>query len=478
MALLRQLVFATLLAVAGLALIGGVLYQFFGLRVGFGGAGRPRLMFLTTGSEQARAIEEHRAAQRTARGQAEAPAPAGPAAPAPAVTVTPNAPAAPAYWTDFRGPNRDGRYAQMPVRTDWPENGLTPLWKQPVGGGYASFAVARGRAFTIEQRGDEEVAAAYDAATGLELWTNRWRALFRESMGGDGPRATPTWSDGLVYVLGATGELRCLDEASGRLVWRKNILDDNKARNLQWGMAASPLVVGDVAIVLPGGLDGRSVVAYHRRTGERVWSTLDDSQAYSSPMLVTLAGRSQLLVLTASRLVGLAPDGGALLWSHPWVTTSDINVAQPLVVGPNRVFVSSGYGVGGAVIEIAEAGGRFDVREVWRNVRMKNKFTSSVLHEGFIYGLDESILACIDAATGDQKWKGGRYGYGQVLLAGGRLIVLTEDGDLVLVAATPDGHQELGRFSALSGRTWNHPAMAEGRLFVRNLQEMAAFDVR
>jgi outer membrane protein assembly factor BamB len=480
MAFLRQLVFAALLAVAGLALTGGVLYQFFGLRVGFNGAGTPRLMFLTTGSGQARAIEEHRAAQRTARGHAEAPAPAAPAglaAPAPTVTATPDAPAA-AYWTDFRGPNRDGHYKQMPVRTDWPANGLTPLWKQPVGGGYASFAVARGRAFTIEQRGGEEVAAAYDAGTGLELWTNRWRALFRESMGGDGPRTTPTWSDGLVYVLGATGELRCLDDGTGRLVWRKNILDDNDAPNLRWGMAASPLVVGDVVIVLPGGPSGRSVVAYHRRTGERVWSSLDEPQAYSSPMMVTLAGRPQLLVLTASRLVGLAPDGGALLWSYPWVTTSDINVAQPLVVGPNRVFVSSGYGVGAAVIEIADAGSRFEVREVWRNIRMKNKFTSSVLHEGFIYGLDESILASVDAATGDLKWKGGRYGYGQVLLASGRLIVLTEDGDLVLVAATPDGHQELARFSALSGKTWNHPAMAEGRLFVRNLQEMAAFDLK
>ncbi len=484
MGFLKQLLIATGIALAGLAVTGGVLYQFFGLRLGFNGAGTPRLMFLRTGSGQARTVEEHRAAQRTARGQteppgpAERPAPAAPAAVPPADPRGPGERTAAAYWTDFRGPNRDGHYAQAPVRTEWPAAGLTPLWKQPAGGGYSSFAIARGRAFTIEQRGAEEVAAAYDAATGLELWTNRWRALFQESMGGDGPRATPTWSDGLIYVLGATGELRCLEDATGRLIWRKNILDDNDAGNLRWGVAASPLVVGDTVIVLPGGTRGRSVVAYHRRTGERVWSSLDDPQAYSSPMIVTLAGRPQLLVLTASRLAGLAPDGGALLWSYPWVTTSDINVAQPLVVGPNRVFVSSGYGVGAAVIEIAEAGGTWDVREVWRNIRMKNKFTSSVLHQGFIYGLDESILACVDAATGELKWKGGRYGYGQVLLASGRLIVLTEDGDLALVAATPEGHQELGRFSALSGKTWNHPALAEGRLFVRNLQEMAAFDVR
>ena len=464
--------------VAALVIVGAVLYGVFGLRLTFDGGMGPRLGFPSSGSEQARAIEAHRAQQRAGL-DASAPAPAGrPAGPAAGPPLMPKAPDAPAYWTDFRGPERDGHYRQVPVRTTWPAGGLTPLWKQPVGGGYASFVVARGRAFTIEQRGGDEVAAAYDVTSGVELWTTRWRANFQEPMGGDGPRATPTWADGFVYVLGAIGELRCLEEATGKVVWRKNILDDNDASNLQWGMAAAPLVVGNAVIVLPGGRNGRSVVAYDRRTGARLWSALDEQQAYSSPMIATLAGRRQLLVVSGSRMVGLEPEGGALLWSYPWVTTAEINVAQPLVVGPNRVFVSSGYGVGSAVIEITESGGRFDVREVWRNTRMKNKFTSSVLQDGFIYGLDEAILACVDAATGEQKWKGGRYGYGQVLLASGRLVVLTEEGDLVLVAATPEAHQELASFHALSGKTWNHPAMADGVLFVRNLSEMAAYDVR
>jgi outer membrane protein assembly factor BamB len=352
------------------------------------------------------------------------------------------------------------------------------MWKQPVGGGYASFVAAHGRAFTIEQRGRNEVVAAYEIVTGRELWTNGWPALFQESMGGDGPRATPTWSGGLLYALGAMGELRCLDAATGRVVWRVNILDDNGAANLQWGMSASPLIVGNTVIVLPGGPDGRSVVAYDRRTGRRVWSALDDRQAYASPMVARLAGRDQLIVLTGSRLVGLVPENGDLLWSYPWRTMSDINVAQPIIVGENRVFVSAGYDVGAAVIEVVPRGTAFDVREVWRNNRMKNKFTSSVLHEGFIYGLDEAILACIDAATGQLKWKGGRYGYGQIVLAGDRIIVLAEDGDLVLVAASPARHEELGRFSAVSGKTWNHLALDDGRLLVRNLREMAAFDLR
>jgi outer membrane protein assembly factor BamB len=298
-------------------------------------------------------------------------------------------------------------------------------------------------------------------------------------MGGDGPRATPVWADGRVYALGGFGELRCLDAAAGTVVWRTNILEDSGASNLQWGMSAAPLVVDGTIVVLPGGPKGQSVVAYDRRTGKRAWSALNDQQAYSSPMLVTLAGVRQILVFSASRVMGLTTDRGDVLWEYPWKTPYDDNAGQPIAIGDNRVFVSSGYGAGAAVVELTrQDSGVIQVREVWRNIRMKNQFTSSVLHEGFIYGLDESILACVDAATGEAKWKGGRYGYGQVLLASGHLIVLTEQGDLVLVRAAPDRHQELARFAALEGKTWNHPAMSDGILLVRNINEMAAFDLR
>jgi outer membrane protein assembly factor BamB len=467
------------------------------------GGGMPRLRFVESSAEQAERIERHRAAQRaefeslrpaeasagtaasrpeSAEGVAADPASNDEpdAGGAPAVASSPAAavvPPAPAYWTDFRGPLRDGHYRERAILTRWPSGGLTPLWKQPVGGGYASFVIARGRAFTIEQRGASEVAAAYDVRTGQELWTSTWRAEFRESMGGDGPRATPTWADGQVYVLGAEGELRVLDEANGRLVWRTNILGDTRSGNLQWGMAAAPLVVGDEVIVQPGGSDA-SVVAYDRRTGMRRWSALDDQQSYASPMLVTLDGVRQLLVLSAERLVGVGLETHDALWEYPWPGPNRINAAQPLVIGDDRVFVSSGYGMGAAVVEITGGVSGFSVREVWRNNRMKNRFAGSVLHEGFIYGLDESILACIDAATGELVWKGGRYGYGQVVLADGHLIVLTEDGDLALVRATPAGHEELVRFPVLGGKTWNVPALGDGFLLVRNLAEMAAFDLR
>lgn len=384
--------------------------------------------------------------------------------------------AADVYWTDFRGPRRDGRYTQLPLRTSWPADGLEPLWTQPIGGGYASFAAAQGRAFTIEQRRGREVVAAYDAATGRELWTHGWDAQFTEPMGGPGPRATPTWRDGRVHALGATGLLWSLDAATGDVVWRRDILKDAGAENLTWAMAASPLVVGDLVVAQPGGADGWSVVAYDRATGGVVWHALGDAQSYTSPMAVTLGGVRQILTVTAERAVGLRADDGALLWDYPWAPETMDAMAQPLLLGGGRIFLSA-YG-GAAVIEVTRAGARFTASEVWSNDRMKNGLSSSVLHDGHVYGLDRAILACIDASTGERRWKGGRYGAGQLLLAGDRIVVLTERGELTLVRATPERHEEIARFPAIEGKTWNVPAIAEGILLVRNARQMAAFDLR
>jgi len=297
-------------------------------------------------------------------------------------------------------------------------------------------------------------------------------------MGGDGPRATPTWDDGRLFALGATGELHSLDAATGELRWRTNILNDAGATNLTWAMAASPLVVDGMVVVLPGGENGQSVVAYDADTGHLVWTALDDPQGYTAPMLLELAGVRQILVVTATRAVGLTVENGTLLWEYPWVTSSGPpNISMPVAIDGDRLFLSAGYGHGGALIEVTDSGGSLSAQEHWRTNRMKNRFSTSVLYEGHLYGLDESILACLDAETGELAWKGGRYGHGQLLLANGHLVVLTERGDVVLVRATPDGHEELARFEALSGKTWNNPAIVDGRLFVRNATEMAAFDI-
>src|SRR5215218_5108308 len=377
------------------------------------------------------------------------------------------------YWTNFRGPARDGRYDEQPIRTNW-QGGLTQLWKQPSGGGYSSFSVADGVAYTIEQRRRQEVVAAYQVETGRELWTHAWDAFYNDSTG-DGPRSTPTWHEGRLYALGATGELRCLDARTGRLIWSKNILKENGASNIPWGMAGSPLVVDDKVVVIPGGANGKSVVAYNSRTGAPVWGALGDAASYTSPMLVTLAGRRQVLAVTARRVAGLAPEDGAVSWVFPWANSIGINVAQPIVVGPDRFFVSSGYGKGAALVELTGAGGKLSAASVWEKASMKNKFNSSVLYEGHVYGLDEGMLTCVEVETGAQKWKARGYGYGQVVLASGHLVVTTEEGEIALVRATPAGHTELARFAALEGRTWNVPAIADGRLLVRNATQMACY---
>jgi outer membrane protein assembly factor BamB len=435
------------------------------------------------------AVEQHRAQQQQEAQAQAGQSPAATPAQQPAAATQPTPGGSPTsspevaaahvvrnYWTNFRGPNRDGKYDEMPVLTSWPSQGLQLLWKEPVGVGYSSLTIADGRAYTIEQRRNKEVVAAYDVNTGRELWTQAWSAEYTDETG-DGPRTTPTWDEGWLYALGATGELRCLNAKTGAIRWGKNILSDNGAENLSWAMAASPLIVDDKVIVLPGGTGGKSVVAYNKATGAPVWKVQNDRAAYVSPMLVTLAGRQQILVVSASRVFGIAPEDGALLWSQTWDTDNGINVSQPIIVDKNRFFISSGYGKGASLLEVTASGNAFQARSIWTNINMKNKFNSSVLHDGYVYGLDEGILTCLDVNTGTRKWKGGRYGYGQVLLASGHLIVMSDTGELALVKASPNEYTEVARFTALAGKTWNYPAIAGGKLFVRNAKEMAAYKI-
>ena len=224
-------------------------------------------------------------------------------------------------------------------------------------------------------------------------------------------------------------------------------------------------------------MSGRSVVAYNKQTGEPVWRSLDDRQAYVSPILATLGGQRQIVVVTSRRVVGLAIENGDMLWEYPWNTSMGINCSQPIALDENRLFISSGYGKGAAVIELSKSDKGFAARTVWENTNMKNKFNSSVYHGGYVYGLDEGILCSVDAATGERKWKGGRYGYGQVLLAGDNLMIISDTGELALVKATPDQHREIAKFPALEGKTWNYPAIAGGKLLVRNATTMACYNI-
>jgi outer membrane protein assembly factor BamB len=459
-----------LAATLGICLIAILeLFYVYGMRVVWNGTMSLMTVTFESRARQDARLEADRARQRAAAPPLEPP----PVAPVPVRTPEKIQPAA--YWTDFRGPNRAGVYGQTEIDGVWPSAGLPRLWKQPVGGGYASFTVGEGRAYTIEQRRDREAVTAYDVPTGRELWAFTYPALFDEVLGGPGPRATPVYHEGLLYSLGANGDFYCLSAKTGKAKWSKNILADNGAKNAHWAMSGSPLIIDETVIVTPGGANGKSMVAYNRLTGEPVWRTLNDRAAYTSPILATLAGRRQIIWISAERAVGVAVEDGKLLWEYPFPAQMDMNCSQPVVVDGGSVLLSSAQGPGAALLEITKTGDAFAARALWKNNRLKNKFNSSVLYQGYVYGFDEAILACVDAKTGELKWKGGRYGYGQVLLAGGYLVVVTEEGDVVLVRATPEGHQELARFPAIEGRTWNIPAIDNGLLLVRNAAEMACF---
>jgi outer membrane protein assembly factor BamB len=436
-----------------------LMVQFCGLQVEFTGGMVPQLTFHKTLPNYA-ALEASRSQQRQLSPRA--------------AQVTNSS----GYWNGFRGPLRDGIYREQSIRTNWPASGLRPLWSQPIGGGYASFAISSGKAFTIEQRRQYEVIVAYDVFTGREIWTNSWPAEFQETLGGDGPRATPAVADRLVYGLGALGEFRCLKAETGETVWRHDIIGENRGTSLTYGMAASPLVVEDKVIVVPGGAHDKSVVAYNRLSGEMIWHSQDDEPAYSSPLLLELAGSRHLVVVSDKRAMGIDPRDGKLLWQFPWVVQQgNRNIAQPVQLATNRVFLSGGYGTGCVAFEINRTSETFSTRELWRNKSMKNKFTSSIFFRDALYGLDEDILTCVDARTGTRLWKEGRYGYGQLMLAGDQLIILCGDGDLAIVKADPKRPEQLARFPAIHGKTWNQPALGGGYLLVRNAVEMACFDL-
>jgi outer membrane protein assembly factor BamB len=379
----------------------------------------------------------------------------------------------------YRGRLRDGVVTGPPLARDWKARPPRLLWRQPVGGGFAAVAVVGNVAVTIEQRRNQEAVVCYDTATGQERWAYPYAASFRSGQSDAGPRATPTIEGEDVYSLGAAGRLVCLEVATGRPKWSVEILKGNK--NLIWGMSGSPLVYDQLVVVNPGAqvgaAAGGSLVAYDRSTGQVAWQAGTTQAGYSSPMLATLSGRRQVLLLDAAQLAGYDAATGSQLWQFPWNTQQGINVAQPLVLDGDRIFISSGYSVGCALVHVAETGGRWTAEAVWQNTAMHCKFTSPVAYQGFVYGLDEGILVCVDVQTGKRQWKAGRYGHGQLLRTDDLLLVLAESGELVLVEATPKGHHELGRIQALEGRTWNPPVLVDGKAYLRNDAVMACYDL-
>ena len=419
-----------------------------------------------------------------------------PAAPTPAVTpatpaVTPAAPAtakeAPAAketltetvaspdWPGFRGPHRDGMIPGVRIVTDWAASPPVELWRRLIGPGWSSFAVHGGLIYTQEQRGDEEVVSCYNATTGKPVWIHSDAARFYESGSGSGPRGTPAVNNGRVYALGATGIVNALNANDGAVVWSRNAASDTGATMPGWGFSGSPLVIGDTVIVAASG----RLIAYDLATGNPRWQAKTGGGGYSSPHLFTIGGVAQILLMTGYGATSVTPADGKPLWEY--ASPSGMRIVQPALASNGEILMSLGdSGMGGTGLRrmaVAQAPGRWTVQERWTSTGLKPSFNDFVVHNGHAYGFDGSILSCIDLEDGKRKWKGGRYGGGQLILLPDQhlLLVLSEEGELALVAATPDQFKELARFPAIQGKTWNHPVLAGDRLLVRNGQEMAAF---
>lgn len=382
-------------------------------------------------------------------------------------------------YPQFLGPERNGKIRGTQLNADWNTHLPKQLWKQPIGEGASSFAVAGDFAVTQEQRDDNEMVVCYDLKSGKTRWQHSDKARFDSVafVGGIGPKATPTISGNNVYTLGATGILNCLNLKDGQLAWRRNILAENNAKVKEWGMAGSPLVLDSLVVVSAGGTDGHSLIAYHKDSGEQLWSSGNDQAGYSSPLITTIAGVRQILIFNWEHVTAHAPGSGKILWEFPWSGDTQ-RVAQPVVLPGDRVFITTGYGVGSKLIGInMDANSTLSATLLWKSNRMKAKFSNVIAVGEFIYGLDDGILACIDLKEGKRQWKRGRYGHGQMILVGDLLLITTEKGDVVLVEANPREHKEIAHFSAIQGKTWNNPALAGPYLLVRNNREAACYEL-
>ena len=379
-----------------------------------------------------------------------------------------------ADWPGFRGPARDGIIPGVRIVTDWAKSPPVELWRRPIGPGWSSFAVRGDLVYTQEQRGDDEVVSCYKLTTGEPVWRHGDAVRFWESNGGAGPRATPTLSNGRVYTFGATGILNALDAGDGAVVWSRNAAADTGVKIPGWGFASSPLVVDDVVIVAASG----RLAAYDIATGHPRWFGPAGGGGYSSPHLVTIDGVAQILLLRGARATSVVPANGTLLWEHSW--QPGVSIVQPALAADGDILIAAGDAMGGIGmrrIAVAHGPGGWTVEVRWTSVGLKPYFNDFVVHDGHAFGFDGSILACIDLKDGKRTWKGGRYGHGQLVLLPDQdlLLLLSEEGELALVAAAPDQFTELARFPAIEGKTWNHPVLVGDVLLARNGQEMAAF---
>ena len=393
----------------------------------------------------------------------------------PVTTQTP----APADWFQWRGPDRDGISQETGLLQAWPKAGPPQAWRTSgAGNGYSSFSSSGGRLFTLGARAGNEYVMAFDRATGKKVWEYQNGRRY-ENDRGDGPRSTPTIEGDRLYALGGSGDLTCLDLATGNKIWSINLIQKFSGRNPYWGYSESPLIVGDRILVNAGG-SRASIVAIAKADGATLWQNHADEAGYSSPMLMRTGSLNQVIFFTGSRTLAVDPRDGRLLWSYNKAANGTANIATPIVRG-TRVFLSSDYGTGAALLDIRAAGNLASANEVYFTRDMRNHHASSVLVEDHIYGFSSSILTALKFDTGVMAWRDRSIGKGSLAFADKRLYLYSEEGVVGLAEASPAGYREHGRFTLAqqSGLpTWSHPIISGGLLIVRDQDNVYAYDVK
>jgi len=381
-------------------------------------------------------------------------------------------------WPQWRGPNRDG-VALVERLADWPSDGPARIWEKPAGEGPAGVVIAKGRLFTMVREDDRESVVCWNAATGSEIWRYSYLCAYANEYG-SGPRSTPTVDGDFLYAVGASGMMHCLKAFGNQaeIVWTKDLALTFGAAVPKWGCSFSPLVEGDRVFIQPGGPAGNALAALDKRTGEIVWKKHDDEPSYSSPIAATFHGERQILFFTASRLISVEPGSGEKLWDYAWPSDQQCNIATPIVV-QDYVFISSAHGRGCAVLHVEKHDGQWQPVLVYNHRRMRNHFSTCVRNRDHLYGFDQDMLACMNFRTGEICWKERGFGKGSLILAGAHLLVLGENGKAALLEASPDGYREKASFTfSTSGRCWSLPAIADGRLYLRDQAKIVCFDLK
>lgn len=404
----------------------------------------------------------------------------------------------PDAFDQFLGPDRNGivlaegidfsRFSEAEV-----------LWKIGIGEGWSGFIAANDVGYTMRQVGEYESVVCLDIQSGTPKWEYRHKRRHDDPLGGVGPRATPTFSDGKLYCQGANGMLVCLNASSGELLWKQELdrlleipLNEGTSTrgeawqieqfNCAWGRAGSPLIVDDMVVVPGGGPTGgkqATLIAFDKLTGKEVWRGGSLPIGYSSPVLMELAGVRQIVYVAESDVLGLDPKSGNVLWTSSWPgsSNSDASTSQPVKVAENRFLNSKGYGAGAQAIEVSRQGDLWTASKVWASPRvLKTKLTSAVIRDGYAYAISDGILECADVETGERKWKAGRFGHGQLLLAGDYLLVHSESGILRLVRVNPEKYEPIGEMETISGVCWNTICLYKNYLLVRSDLEAACID--